>query len=145
MTSDFTPLSGFIGGALIGLAAVLLLIANGRIAGVSGIIGGLLARVPGDTGWRVAFVLGLWLGALVYCAVRGEALPIELEPMLPIAIAAGLLVVILHARPLAMNLEIGRDVAREVEAEARAAALRQVDEIEVGVVPEQIEFRSERH
>ena len=92
MSSDFTPLSGLIGGALIGLAAVLLLIANGRIAGVSGIVGGLLARVPGDTGWRVAFVLGLWLGALVYWAVRAEPLRIELAPTVPIAIAAGLLV-----------------------------------------------------
>ena len=92
MSTDFTPLAGAIGGALIGLAAVVLLIANGRIAGVSGIVGGLLARVPGDSAWRAAFVLGLWLGALVYWAVRGESLPIELEPTLAIAIAAGLLV-----------------------------------------------------
>jgi uncharacterized membrane protein YedE/YeeE len=84
--------NGFLGGALIGLAAVLLLVANGRIAGVSGIVGGLLARAPGDTGWRAAFVLGLWLGAFVYCAVRGELLPVELETALPPTVAAGLLV-----------------------------------------------------
>jgi uncharacterized membrane protein YedE/YeeE len=59
MSPDFTPVSGFLGGALIGLAAVLLLIAIGRIAGVSGIVGGLLARAPAVTGWRAAFVLGL--------------------------------------------------------------------------------------
>ena len=92
MGADFTPVNGFLGGALIGLAAVLLLVANGRIAGVSGIVGGLLARTPGDTGWRAAFVLGLWLGALLYCAVRGELLPVELETALPLTIAAGLLV-----------------------------------------------------
>ena len=92
MSPDFTPLSGFLGGALIGLAAVLLLMANGRIAGVSGIVGGLLARVPGDTSWRAAFVLGLWLGALVYWAVRGELFEVELETTLPVTIAAGLLV-----------------------------------------------------
>ena len=92
MNADFTPLTGSIGGALIGLAAVVLLVANGRIAGVSGIVGGLLARVPGDTAWRAAFVVGLWVGALIYWAVRGEPPPFELEPALPLAIAAGLLV-----------------------------------------------------
>ena len=92
MSSDFTPVSGFLGGALIGLAAVLLLVANGRIAGVSGIVGGLLARVPGDTAWRAAFVAGLWLGALLYWAVLGAPLPVELEATLAVTIAAGLLV-----------------------------------------------------
>ena len=72
MQTDFTPISGLLGGALIGLAAVLLLLANGRIAGISGIVGGLLTRAAADMGWRVAFVLGLWLGALVYWLVRGE-------------------------------------------------------------------------
>lgn len=92
MSPDFTPVSGFLGGALIGLAAVLLLIAIGRIAGVSGIVGGLLARAPAETGWRAAFVLGLWLGALVYCAIRGELFEMNLEATLPVTIAAGLLV-----------------------------------------------------
>ena len=92
MSPDFTPVSGLIGGALIGLAAVLLLIANGRIAGVSGIVGGLLARVPGDTAWRLAFVLGLPLGAIVYWTVRGELFEITIESSLSVTIAAGLLV-----------------------------------------------------
>jgi hypothetical protein len=61
MDAGFTPVNGFLGGALIGLAAVLLLVANGRIAGVSGIVGGLLARAPGDVSWRAAFVLGFAL------------------------------------------------------------------------------------
>lgn len=92
MNPDFTPLSGFIGGVLIGLAALLLLVANGRIAGVSGIVGGLLARVPGDMGWRAAFVVGLWLGAFIYWAARGALFEVELEATLPVMIVAGLLV-----------------------------------------------------
>lgn len=88
----FTPVSGFLGGALIGLAAVLLLFANGRIAGVSGIVGGLLTHTRGDVAWRVAFVLGLWLGGLVYWAVRGEPFAVELTASWPVMLAAGLLV-----------------------------------------------------
>ena len=62
MTIDwthFTPWSSAAGGALIGLAAAMLLLLNGRIAGISGIVGGLLPPARGDAGWRVAFVLGL--------------------------------------------------------------------------------------
>lgn len=92
MSPDFTPVSGFVGGVLIGLAAVLLLIANGRIAGVSGILGGLLARTQGDTSWRVAFVCGLMLGAAAYWVMHGERFEMELQASLPITIAAGLLV-----------------------------------------------------
>ena len=92
MSPSFSPASGFLGGVLIGLAAVLLLLANGRIAGVSGIVGGLLSRKPGDIGWRVAFVLGLWLGALVYWAARGALFELELQATPGIMIVAGLLV-----------------------------------------------------
>lgn len=53
------------GGALIGLSATLLLLFNGRVAGISGIAGGLLAPVRGDTGWRVAFVGGLLAGGVL--------------------------------------------------------------------------------
>ena len=77
---------------LIGLAAVLLLLANGRIAGVSGIVGGLLSRKPGDIGWRVAFVLGLWLGALVYWAARGAPFALALQATPAVMIVAGFLV-----------------------------------------------------
>lgn len=63
---------GLVGGALIGLAAVLLLAVNGRIAGVSGIIGSLLTGAgAGDRLWRVAFLLGLVAGAGVYALVEG--------------------------------------------------------------------------
>ena len=56
---NFTPVSALGGGLLIGLASVWLLAANGRIAGVSGILHGLFVQPPGGRAWRVAFVLGL--------------------------------------------------------------------------------------
>lgn len=60
----FTPGSALAGGALIGLAASLLWLVNGRVAGISGILGGLLRR-PGDRGWRLAFVAGLLAAPVV--------------------------------------------------------------------------------
>lgn len=70
MTIDwthFTPLSALFGGLLIGLSATVLLLLNGRIAGISGIVGGLLQRYrAGDFAWRVAFVLGLVLAPVLY-------------------------------------------------------------------------------
>lgn len=56
--SAFTPLTALAGGALIGLAAVLLVLFNGRIAGISGIVGALLPPRPQRGAWRLAFVLG---------------------------------------------------------------------------------------
>jgi uncharacterized protein len=72
MTIDwnvFTPWSALAGGALIGLAAAILLLLNGRIAGISGVLGGLLRPRSGDIGWRLAFALGLVLAPLVYVLV----------------------------------------------------------------------------
>jgi len=87
----FTPVSGFLGGALIGLASILLLLANGRIAGISGILGGVLAPIRGDVAWRALFIIGLWLGALIYSFARG-GLAVELQSGWPVMIVAGLLV-----------------------------------------------------
>ncbi len=64
--SAFTPWSALAGGVLIGLAAALLLLLNGRIAGISGVLGGLLRPTRGDVAWRVAFVLGLLLAPQLY-------------------------------------------------------------------------------
>ena len=64
--SQFSPYAALAGGALIGLAAALLLWMNGRIAGISGILGGLLRPAKGDSGWRLAFLLGLAGAPLVY-------------------------------------------------------------------------------
>jgi uncharacterized membrane protein YedE/YeeE len=64
---EFTPLSALAGGVLIGLAAALLLVANGRIAGISGILGGLFSPVRDERNWRLAFTAGL-LGAGAFAA-----------------------------------------------------------------------------
>lgn len=61
---NFTPWSALAGGLLIGLAAGGLLLFNGRIAGVSGILGGLLHPAQGEAGWRLAFLAGLALAPL---------------------------------------------------------------------------------
>jgi uncharacterized protein len=63
---NFTPWSALLGGALIGLGAALLLLLNGRIAGISGIAGGVIYPQKGDFGWRVLFVVGLILGGCLY-------------------------------------------------------------------------------
>jgi uncharacterized protein len=64
---NFTPTSALLGGALIGLSAALFVLLSGRIAGISGIVGGLLQRgKPGDAGWRFAFVAGLLLAPTLY-------------------------------------------------------------------------------
>jgi uncharacterized membrane protein YedE/YeeE len=57
--ANFTPVASLLGGILIGLASVWLLSANGRIAGISGILHGLFAQPPGDRSWRLLFVIGL--------------------------------------------------------------------------------------
>ena len=64
--NHFTPLASLAGGALIGLAAALFVLLNGRIAGISGVLGGLLVPKRGDIAWRLAFVLGLVGAPLVY-------------------------------------------------------------------------------
>ena len=93
MEPAFTPVSGLVGGALIGAAAVLLLLANGRIAGVSGITGGLLEPPPrGDRLWRIAFILGLWAGVAAWWVARGEAFAVELAASWTSVVAGGFLV-----------------------------------------------------
>ena len=83
---------GLIGGALIGLAAVLLLALNGRIAGVSGILGGLITSTSrGERFWCLAFVFGLIAGAGLYVLARG-GLPLELQAGRLTLLFAGLLV-----------------------------------------------------
>jgi uncharacterized protein len=63
---NFTPVSALAGGVLIGVASVWLLAANGRIAGVSGILHGLFAQPPADRRWRAAFVIGLVVAGLAW-------------------------------------------------------------------------------
>ena len=64
--ANFTPLTALAGGVLIGLASVWLLAANGRIAGISGILHGIFAQPPGGRGWRIAFLAGLLVAGLAW-------------------------------------------------------------------------------
>ena len=64
--NEFTPTLSLIGGSLIGLAAVILLLGNGRIAGIIGIIAGILKPSRGDYAWRLAFVIGLLASPIAY-------------------------------------------------------------------------------
>ncbi|SEO45443.1 YeeE/YedE family protein [Aquisalimonas asiatica] len=94
MTVDwaaFTPWSALAGGVLIGLAAALFILLNGRVAGISGIVGGLLAPRRGDVGWRLAFIAGMVVAPVVWLAAT--SLPeIRIEAGYPMLILAGLVV-----------------------------------------------------
>src|SRR5687767_11248213 len=96
MVEGFTPLSALAGGALIGLAATALYAATGRIAGVSGIAGGLLRpglvrTGPADWGWRLLFIAGLVLGAAV-AGLLGGVPELRIEAPWVVLVLAGLLV-----------------------------------------------------
>lgn len=89
--AHFTPLPALAGGLLIGLAATLLVLGNGRIAGISGILGGLLNTTSSDHAWRAAFVLGLFAAPWVFKLFT--ALPtVAITSSPPVLVAAGLLV-----------------------------------------------------
>ena len=92
METTFTPFAGLLGGALIGLASALLLLGNGRIAGVSGILGGGLFAAARDRAWRVAFLVGLPLGAWLAREATGDALGFAITQRPELLIAGGLLV-----------------------------------------------------
>jgi uncharacterized membrane protein YedE/YeeE len=94
MTIDwthFTPWSAAIGGALVGLGAAMMALFNGRIAGVSGILGGLLRPTREDGPWRFAFVLGLVLAPAAYLVVA-QLPEIVVATPYPVLILAGFLV-----------------------------------------------------
>ena len=88
---QFTPWTSLAGGILIGTAAAMFLLLDGRIAGISGILVGLLRPRAGGTGWRVAFVLGLVAAPLVYQLV--VPLPsVQIDAATALLVVAGLLV-----------------------------------------------------
>ena len=87
----FDPVSAAIGGALIGLAATLLMLLTGRIAGIAGIFGDLVDLAGGDRVWRLAFVVGL-IAAPLALAAAGHTLRTPAMPGWPIVVIAGLLV-----------------------------------------------------
>lgn len=91
---NFTPFPSLIGGALIGVSAIVLMLLNGRIAGVSGITAGLLtlSGPVRDLGWRLAFVGGLILAPILVALVRGDRPEVTFVASMPTMIVAGLLV-----------------------------------------------------
>ena len=94
MTIDwnhFTPWASLAGGILLGLASALYILVNGRILGISGILGGLLRPVKGDTGWRLAFLAGMLAAPLLYFAVAGPTTP-RIDAGWVTLVIAGLLV-----------------------------------------------------
>ncbi len=91
--TEFTPLQGLIGGAIIGLSAAYLLVVNGRIAGVSGIFGGLLASGGSGSVWRLMFVLGLVGGAGLTASIWPAGAPsVSLSGNWVVLVTGGLLV-----------------------------------------------------
>lgn len=92
MSPDFTPLQSLSGGALIGAAASAMLLLEGRIAGISGIVGGLFTPRAGDIGWRVAFLAGMLSAGLVVTLTAPSALAVEVERPTWALVLAGLLV-----------------------------------------------------
>lgn len=87
----FTPGAALAGGVLIGCATALLLLLGGRIAGISGILGGVLRRVPGERAWRLAFLAGLAAAPWLYAAVAAPLRP-QIDTGWGLLLLAGLLV-----------------------------------------------------
>ncbi len=87
----FTPQASLAGGLLIGLAAALLILLNGRIAGISGILGGLLRPRPGEVAWRAAFLAGLLAAPLAHALLAPVAAP-HIDASWSTLCVAGLLV-----------------------------------------------------
>jgi len=89
--SHFTPWAALVGGAIIGLSATLLVLLNGRIAGISGILGGLLKSSGDEAQWRIAFVAGLLVTALVF-AIFAPMPEVTIDASYPVLVVAGLTV-----------------------------------------------------
>ncbi len=87
----FTWLDALLGGLLIGIAAAAFMMLNGRVAGISGILGGLLRWQPQDRAWRLAFLMGLVLAPLVYANTL-QMPDIRIDASFPQLLAAGILV-----------------------------------------------------
>ncbi|MBM3407495.1 MAG: YeeE/YedE family protein [Betaproteobacteria bacterium] len=89
--SNFTPWSSLAGGILLGIASALFVLLNGRILGISGIVGGLLQRRSGDSGWRISFILGLLVAPAAWSLLAPPAAA-RVDAGWLAVVAAGLLV-----------------------------------------------------
>ena len=89
--THFTPWAALAGGVLLGLASALFVLLNGRMLGISGIVGGLLRPRAGDMGWRLAFVLGMLVAPGLYWLVVGPTQP-RIDATWGMVVMAGLLV-----------------------------------------------------
>ncbi len=89
--NHFTPWASLAGGVLLGLASAIFILVNGRILGISGIVGGLFRPKAGDVGWRLSFLLGLLVAPVVYAMVAGPIAP-RIDAGWVTVVAAGLLV-----------------------------------------------------
>jgi uncharacterized protein len=89
--ASFTPASALIGGLVIGVAVAILVLVNGRIAGIAGIVGGLLRPAPGEIAWRLAFIAGLMMAPLLFIAA-GNPPSIIVDADYPTLAIAGLIV-----------------------------------------------------
>ena len=89
--NNFTPWASLAGGILLGLASAIFILVNGRILGISGIIGGLLGPTSGDVGWRLAFVLGMLVAPLLHLLLAGPVV-VRIDASWATLVIAGLLV-----------------------------------------------------
>jgi uncharacterized protein len=90
--AHFTPGSAVLGGILLGIASSLLFVLNGRILGISGIVGGLPAAPSGDRLWRALFLAGLLVGGIALLLLDRGVLASASEQTAPVAVAGGILV-----------------------------------------------------
>lgn len=90
--NNFTPWASLAGGLLLGLASAMFVLLNGRVLGISGIIGGLLRPKAGDLSWRIFLVLGMVAAPAVWVALTGRALEARIDASWLMVIIAGLLV-----------------------------------------------------
>ena len=89
---NFTPIASLLGGMLIGLSASAMLLFDGKIAGISGILAGVLKPIKGDTLWRISFLAGLLAGGMLLRIFFPTAFDFGIIRPLPMLIVAGLLV-----------------------------------------------------
>lgn len=91
METEFTPWMSLAGGVIIGISATLLMALNGRIAGMTGILAGIIPPMSADLGWRVAFMAGAIIAPVVYILAGGD-IPFAVPISLPVLIFGGLIV-----------------------------------------------------